>query len=354
MYTHKKVLRGSVLLASLTLCLLTLGANATAQDKGRNGMSPLMNAAQSGNATKAKTLLQAGASVDATDKQGLTALMWTATWTTYDVILIGYEEQHADVARALLDAGANINRQDNSGKTALIYAAVWDHMELARALLKRGADVNLRDKQGRSALTYAAWHGDGKDTLAASLLDSGLRMNAIEALLLQKIPQARRLIDMRRGARDLGPRGETALMLAALQGDVELVRALLAQGADANAREDRGFTALMMAVGATPYYGMPPGSRGWREARRVTPQERETILLLLLTHKAQVNKRDKEGDTALMWSAERGNESMARRLLKSGVDVNAKDRYGNTALQLAKQQNNPAIVTQLKAAGARE
>jgi ankyrin repeat protein len=89
--------------------------------------------------------------VDARYGRGLTALMWAA----------GHEEEVdprvADaVIGLLLDRGASIDAVDDRGRTALIIAAERGDAEAVGLLLERGADAAWRDKQGKTALDLAA------------------------------------------------------------------------------------------------------------------------------------------------------------------------------------------------------
>jgi ankyrin repeat protein len=113
--------------------------------------------------------------------------------------------------------------------------------------------------------------------------------------------------------------GQTALMLAADSASSQIVRALIAHGANVNARNPHGYTALMLAAGST----CPVRARV------------RNIVALLLDHGANVNARSKDGSTALLCAVFPGNLDVAERLLKSGADPNAADHSGFTALGFA-------------------
>ena len=74
----------------------------------------------------------------------------------------------------------------------------------------------------------------------------------------------------------------------------------------------------------------------------------------LLDKGADVNAKDKYGDTALMGAAEAGNTDVVRVLLDKGADVNAKSKDGVTALMYAKEKNHTKIIEVLKQYGARK
>ncbi|MBW8056904.1 MAG: ankyrin repeat domain-containing protein [candidate division NC10 bacterium] len=109
--------------------------------------------------------------------------------------------------------------------------------------------------------------------------------------------------------------GATDLIVAADRGDIEKVKALLAHGADVNARTDQGRAALMFAAIA-----------GHTEVAR-----------LLLAHGADVNAKGIWGETALWCAAAFGSPSLlVQLLLSAGGDVNAREQYlGSTALLAA-------------------
>src|SRR5437763_8256647 len=122
----------------------------------------------------------------------------------------------------------------------------------------------------------------------------------------------------------------TPLMRAALVGDTETVKLLVAKGEDVNAQDHEGRTALMFAV---------------------INMHTDTVKALLDLG-ADVNVRANDGGTALMLAATCGDEEIARLLLRKGADVNG--RYvatDKTAADLAAEKGHAAIVALLKAAG---
>jgi ankyrin repeat protein len=82
--------------------------------------------------------------------------------------------------------------------------------------------------------------------------------------------------------------------------------------------------------------------------------QRTDLVKLLLENGADVNARDDEGYTALMEPAECGDQEVVEVLLAAGIDVNARNVEGFTALQYAKEQGHTKIVDLLAQAGARE
>ena len=126
--------------------------------------------------------------------------------------------------------------------------------------------------------------------------------------------------------------GWTALMLAASEGHTEIVRFLLSKGADVNAKCALKDTSLIRAA---------------REGHTDTVQA-------LLANGAEVNAKGEFGLTALMVAAHQGAINTVKVLIANGADVNAKGDLGDTALSRAIDMSNTDIIRILKEAGAKE
>jgi len=125
--------------------------------------------------------------------------------------------------------------------------------------------------------------------------------------------------------------GYTALIMASTGGHAETVKALLAHGADVNTKDKYGSTALMMA----------------------SIQGHYEVIKALLTNGADVNAKDKNGVTALMYASLKGHAETVKALLAHGADVNTKDKaVGRTALTHASTNGHAEIVKVLLAHGA--
>lgn len=103
-----------------------------------------MRAVFNNNVSEVRTLIEAGAYVDAAStRYGTTVLMMAA--------MNGYNE----VVLELLSSGALVNATNKSGYTALHLAAKNGHAEVVRLLLQGGADKTMRDSSGKTAVDYA-------------------------------------------------------------------------------------------------------------------------------------------------------------------------------------------------------
>ena len=154
-------------------------------------------------------------------------------------------ENHLDVVRTLLAAGADAKARSKNRFTPLLFAAQQGNIEIARLLIAAGADVNEAAPDGIAGDTNTG-RSFKPDTEAAALL---------VAIDSQHEAMARFLLDS--GADpNLDGAGRTALHSAVQQAMPELVKALLARGADPNARLTR---AHAVAVAVYPAGARPRG-----------------------------------------------------------------------------------------------
>ena len=195
--------------------LLAVGADVNiANDKGD---TPLITLAHfSSNENFAAALIDAGANVNHSNKDGRTALMKAAPY-------------HENIVHVLLAEGADVNMKDKNSKDALHHATCSNKCRSIDILLKAGADVNRRDETGWTPLITAAWHAcHVSESESAKCLDMLIKAGA----------------DVNAKNSD----GETALIFIALYDLVESVKALIEAGADVNAgRSIAGRTALFFA-----------------------------------------------------------------------------------------------------------
>ena len=225
--------------------------------------------------------------------------------------------------------GANVNAKNKYGKTALMEAARNKHADVAELLLKHGADVNAKDNNGSTALMWAA--DSGTTYVAELLLKHGADVNAKDN------------------------NGSTALMWAADSGTTYVAELLLKYGADVNAKDNDGKTVLMWAMWTglnVRAYGVDIVLKTCMLLPTIfSPIE---LVELLLKHGADVNAQDKDGDTALMDAALIGRTNFAELLLKHGADVNAKNYRGLTALDHAERVKMENVAEILRKYGAKE
>uniref|UniRef100_A0A2I3TJG4 Fibronectin type 3 and ankyrin repeat domains protein 1 n=1 Tax=Pan troglodytes TaxID=9598 RepID=A0A2I3TJG4_PANTR len=146
--------------------------------KNGSGKDSLMLACYAGHLDVVKYLRRHGASWQARDLGGCTALHWAADgghcsvieWMIKDgcevdvvdtgsgwtpLMRVSAVSGNQRVASLLIDAGANVNVKDRNGKTPLMVAVLNNHEELVQLLLDRGADASVKNEFGKGVLEMA-------------------------------------------------------------------------------------------------------------------------------------------------------------------------------------------------------
>lgn len=314
--------------------LLDLGANVSAKDE--DDMTPLMWAAHMGNADAVRLLLGApGQKVDARDDEKRTALMWAAR---LDLV---------EEAKILKAAGMDGDALSERGWRLMKTLAKRRHRAVTRLLLEAGANTRAKDKDGWTALMFAAWQGDcpgPAETLLAAGADANARardgrtplMGAAHRCYVGMVKLlAAKGADVNARAAD----GWTALLEAVDHRDSPAtVKALLEVGADVNAQADDGFTALSLAARLDH----------WRAFKTLLAAPGVNVNAAI----KEIDTRQYNGWTALMFAAESGPKKRVAELLARGAEVNATDRDGKTALMIAVEAGNMDTARVLVKAGA--
>lgn len=357
--------------------LLKKGAHA---NEAKVGITPLMAAASRGYVPVLRLLLAAGAQVNAQDRAHVTALMLAAL------------QSSAEGVDLLLQSGADINAKTTSGQTAVMFAAGLAKADVVRSLLRGKPDLRVQDEDGWTALTWAELNNDlqipgllkraGAPPGPAQFVPHELITAAYEG----DAPTVRRLMkSVLLNATDQA--GHTALVAASENGQVEIVKLLLAAGADPNVTDNLRPTGLGMIVsegvvltgidevvetkrqqGVTPLqfaarFGhaevvkilLTAGARikgGLPEhgplLLAVEAKEPAGVIRLLLDAGAEVNVQNMDGMTPLMIVALSGDAASLRLLLEHGADTQLKDKDGNTAFWWGRDKEE--IVALLKQA----
>jgi ankyrin repeat protein len=324
-----------------------------------DGTTPLHYAVRNQKVAEVRKLLAEKSPVDAQNRYGVTPL------------ILAVEQGNLEIVNALLAAGASVNHALPEGETVLMTAARTGNVPVLQALLKRDARVETRDGfYGETALIWAA--ASDHPAAVTALLDSGANINARSA----SASFARRAAGLTR----LSLGEWTPLMYAARDGALNAGRTLLDRGADVNAVDPDGATALVLAIinyhydfasmlleykadpnladstgMAALYAAVDMSSLPWMFGRPERPAASKIpaseLIESLLKHGAdpnaalksvQVQRAHTDGDTALgtgatpfLRAAKAADLTAMNILLAHGANPNAKLKNENTALMLA-------------------
>jgi uncharacterized protein len=353
--------------ANTEMLALLLEAGANVDSPNPEGMTALMAVARTGNVKAAQLLLNEGAKVNAAEKfGGQTPLMWAAA------------RRHPAMMELLISKGADINAAstdrnyqrhvtaegrpkslDSGGLTPLLYSIRENCMSCVEVLLKHRADLNLADPDGVSPLLVAIMNSNWD--IAERLITAGADVNqwdiygetplfsiinlrnradggrgtsidplnktngtAIFKLLLDKGANPNMQLFFRPANLTgvTNTRGSTPLIRAVNNGDMEIVKLLLENGAD---------PTIYMADRQTPIHAAIQGRAA----------EAQVVELIKLLHKAGtdinvvalVNHQEEvRGGSALHYATRKRQKETIKLLASLGIDMNLVDQDGLTAL----------------------
>lgn len=371
--------------AALVESLVKAGAN-TNTPVG-TGETPLMTCARSGNVEAVRILIAHDAAVNAKEPMAnQTALMWAAA-EHHPAVVKSLIEAHADLqahtkqgftalhfaaregdpesAKLLLAAGLDVNIRtqpdavrsrglaagaavnrgagrkslSSDGYTPLLVATVRGQVPLALFLLEQGADPNVGDA-GFTPLHWAAaeWENGtanpiyGIEDPMAGIPDRKAKLQLVKALLDHRAdPNVRMTRPQPAFAGGyVDAVGATPMLLASAADDVEVMRILLAAGADPKIPTATNATTIMAATGLNHLVGDSP----------VTEPQALAAVKFLLDAGVDPKGATTFGENALFGPAYRGWNTLLGQLVDLGVDVNVVSKAGVTPWLAASGQGD--------------
>nr|CAD7425874.1 unnamed protein product [Timema monikensis] len=301
--------------------LLSRGADIEHRDK--KGFTPLILAATAGHEKVVEILLNHGADIEAqSERTKDTPLSLACSGGRYEVVEL------------LLTRGANKEHRNVSDYTPLSLAASGGYVNIIKLLLAHGAEINSRtgSKLGISPLMLAAMNGH---TAAVKLLlDMGSDINA-----------------------QIETNRNTALTLACFQGRHEVVSLLLDRKANVEHRAKTGLTPLMEAAsGGYVEVGRVLLDKGADVNAPPVPSSRDTALTiaadkghcrfveLLLSRGAQVEVKNKKGNSPLWLAANGGHLNVVELLYNAHADIDSQDNRKVSCLMAAFRKGHMKVV----------
>jgi ankyrin repeat protein len=361
---------------------LLIGVAGTAALAQNRTDTRVVNAAQKQDKTALTSLLQNGAYVGGTQPDGTTALHWAVNWGDLDSaellmlfgadlnakndygttpLLLACEKGNAAMVEKLLARGANPNVASPAGESPLMHCARTGSVAAVKSLLQRRADPNAKDnEEQQTALMWAVAqkHAD----VAKALIDGGADIHAksrggftpmMFAARVGAIEAGDVLLAAKSDVNEVGPGGMTPLVLASASGQSAFAIHILDKGANANAKDQHGATAMHYAIlkGLTSLNGT---SRANYSLYLYRPALKD-LVTALLKHKADPNarlmtsasltgrydagvRRDSEsaaGATPYLLAAAAPDAEMMRMLKDAGADPLVKSNSGLNAVMVA-------------------
>lgn len=314
----------------------------------------LFNAAKDGQHEIVKSLLQDGVDVNVIARDGQTALHLSAEYG-HEAVTQTLLKHGASFDQRMLPGKADKNGNCPGGRVPLHYAALKGHLGIINILLSHGADASPQSNNLRTPLQEAI--AEDRTKAAMLLIERGASLTACDhegwtplhcAAYKKNLDIVKALIasgaDVEARTSDWNAKGNerwrrtTPLFLAVWNGQDGVVQALLSADADPRAHISDGATCVHAAV-----YGKRRGP--W-------------IAGMLLDADAKrdgghdialINMKKLDGNTALHVAAEKAQVDMVDLLLKKGADVRAVNGLGRDVLQHAKMaKGNEAVVSLLE------
>jgi uncharacterized protein len=219
--------------------LVKAGADVNAFDDKWHGETPLMAAAMEGNIDLVKILFELGADVNTNKKK-------------YDNVLyhicLDFEDacypEHYEIVNELIKHKVNLNLKDENGRTPLMLNIMTGGLFI-RELIKAGADVNVIDNNNHSMLYYAVCNNSKEDVI--DLINAGIKIEDY-SLIIASNNRNQELLKILKQRKKVQKKINKKLLVAFKNEEMDIVKEYLKEGANIDTKDKDGWTPLMYTV----------------------------------------------------------------------------------------------------------
>jgi ankyrin repeat protein len=348
---------------------ILLEYNADIEAKGKVG-TPLHAAVMHGDKEIIQKLLNVGANILSTDKNGNTALH-----------LAAYMPNKEEIAKTLIEnAGDSLDIANEQGDTALHLATKARNQIVVEALLEAGANVKLINKQHQDAYALLKFrNGEDAESIQKACWISFLlmKLGAVDkekGCILHSMAAGRPAANFQMMI-DMAPeidintkdsKGFTPLHIATLNNRIDNVKVLIGAGADINLQSNDGLNALHVAAklgnasitklllkkgsdryltdvnGYTALHMAAMG--GYMDGVKTIFEDYAPVVDILLKYEANIEATDNAQETPLHVAVRAGSQNMVKKLLDAGANILSIDKDGDNAVHKACSQGYTEIV----------
>ena len=389
--------------------------NFDLKKRDKDGYTPLHIAATNNRKETLLKLIQLGADINAADNNNSTPLHLAVIKGHLETVIALIQEnadlelknsfgtplklaiffKRSDIAEALIQNGANIEAQDENGMRPLHLIAIFEGPASLISLLKnKGVRLEAKDKKGSTPLYLAVMKGNsetatelvkaGAKTESLDLLsgildqwlaDAGITPAATKptvacttapcAMFPAKTLAAQFTVTLPTGGDERDEKGRTKLHRAVIDNDLSATSELIKQGADLEAKDDKGKTPLHYVKCADIAMKLIKhrADVGAKDMNVDTPLHRiacsdidlgrSEAVQVLIQQGASVNAQSNIMRTPLHWAAFFGNTKIAETLIKHYAHLDAQDNSGKTPLYLAAEIGRTEVAKLLIRNGAK-
>lgn len=279
------------------------------------------------------------------------------------VVMAILNDAPTESIKLLLNQKGNpVNKQTHDSRIYLHWATPKGNIEIVDYLISKGSDVNLEDSHGSFPITAAAGSGQTNTAIYDALFKAGVspkkKYKNGANLLLVAIPNDKELLlanyfsTKGMSLKDVDDQGNTAFNYAARSGDIKFLKTLVDKGvkytdnaviiaAEGSRRSSNPIEVYQYLVDDLKLKPTAISAEGQTVLHSFVRKPKQTeIINYFLAKGVDVNKADKEGNTALMYASTANDTDALQILLPKVKDINAQNAKGESALSMAIQSGS--------------